>query len=214
MAEDNKKTALERLDQIEIGLDGAKGMIAHQQQVLEMLAGRLMSTEQSCIAVSKTLAAVVKELEAKKVIDSDAVMANLREGEDKTQIEKVQHMLNSKVIAKTDEVGDLSFVVVSQTIVELNKDSKTTLLADYRLIEMQSPHIPPQVKQNLLTRKVGEKFEEKAGKDAILITTVKEVYNLVEGTRQGEPKQDMPQQDIPVEEPKNDTPPPDPEKKE
>ena len=95
-------------------------------------------------------------------------------------------MVSAKIIKTSELVDSQSLVIVKTVVVDLEQNSKVTLLADYYSIEMPSNHIQEPLKLSLLGKKVGDTYEEKAGSTKVILTTIKEIYNLVEGERVGE----------------------------
>jgi hypothetical protein len=112
-------------------------------------------------------------------------MAKIRKGEDERERTRVRSMLDAKVIKKSDTVNELSLVVVSQTLVDLANNSKTTILAEYMAVDLSAPS-SEKFRTLLVGRKSGETVEEKVADDKLLLISVAEIYNLVEREAIGE----------------------------
>jgi len=182
----NQKTgALERLESLEAELGTTKERIGQFEQSFSFLAQRLMSMEQTIASVAKTMAALITELEEAKVITDKGVMSKIRKMDDEASQGRVTELVKANIIKSTETVDATSLVVVTQHILELNGNLEE--ISGYRIVEMPGQNTPEEVRQDFLGKKIGDKVEMPSGStDRTVIVTVKEIYNVVEGERQGE----------------------------
>lgn len=165
---------------------------AQAQQGLEYVIQKAMAVEQSYASIAKTITALVAELVEEKVVDDHKILDRIRKMDEKAEKDRIQAMLEQKVIKPAEEVGDMSLVAIKQVIIETSeeKGKREVPVGDYRLIEVGAPYTPEATREKLKGLKTGctveVNKEEKDGVTSVLNATVLEIYNLVEGERQGE----------------------------
>ena len=146
-------------------------------QDLVEVSRRVMSLDQSQLALSKTLYAMTEALIAKGIISSQEVMTELRKLEDRNSQERVNYLVQGGLLEAVAKVEADSTVVISQT------DAEGELFAGYYTIEMDSPMTGQSLKESLLGCEVGSKFDieiKKEGSDlSSLSCEVLEIYASV-----------------------------------
>jgi hypothetical protein len=186
MADKAQLSALERLERLEKDFDAIKQNLFAVAQSSELTAQRLLGVEHSAAAMGKMMGAITKQLKAKGLLDDAAVMDQIRADDDEAAKERVESMVKEGFIAPVETVNETSLVIVSHDILD-QKTSVTKHMSSYRSIEMPSPGVTQKVKQDLINRKVGDKFETETGdKTQTAIVTVLAIYNLVERQAPGE----------------------------
>lgn len=187
MAGEQQLGALARLENLEKELKSLKESLVTGLQGAQHTAERLLSTEQSMSALARTFAAVVKSLESKGYIKDSDVMDLMHQQDDKEARESVDEMLAGGYIVASEKADENSLVVVEHDILDMST-STTKRVSAYRKVELPSPVTPLKLKNDLLGRKVGDKFEAptKEGSSEIAIITVIGVYNLAEINKEGE----------------------------
>lgn len=139
---------------------------------------RVISIDQSQLAISKTLYAMTEALIAKGLITSEEVMTQLRNLEDKNSKERINQLVKGGLLSPSDSVDENSIVVIKQIQPDGN------VFAGYYVIEMSSQMTSPEMKTLLLNKKVGDSdkliITQKDQEDTSLVCEVIEVYKNVE----------------------------------
>ena len=184
-------SSIERIESLEHNLDLIKKQLVSTDGMAQHAVQTSMAIEQTIMSLAKTVSAVVTELQENKIIDSSAVMRRIRKSDEASDRERVNAMVEQKVIKVTDVVTAASLVVVKQGALEISpQGSRSVDITDYRTIEMPSNMVNDDTRKILLDKKVGETVEVKRdvseGITTVLTVTILEVYELAEGDRGGE----------------------------
>lgn len=110
MSEENKKSATERLEDLEKVL----GQIIQHIQPLESIAKDLMGLKEAMKLLNNKLEAVVKSANEGGQITDERLSAHMIEANVKELASKVSQMVASGLLASTDTVGKESFVVINE----------------------------------------------------------------------------------------------------
>jgi hypothetical protein len=155
-------------------------------QMDNMIVTRLMGMEQSFASISKMFSAVVSELSDSKALNQRSVMERCRKNDEAAEKERVEQMIQLKVIEPTDktEVGPKgSLMVLSQTFT--SKEGLVDIVAEYRALELANPQIDEQSKVDYNGKSVGDVVELNL-EDGVLKTTILQIYKYVEIYSQSE----------------------------
>ena len=183
--ESKPQSTFERIEMLERNVGRAIKSVVNSDQMSQQALQQVLSLEQSYAALAKTLSAIASELEATKVLDGMAVMRRIKESDENEDRQRVQAMLDEKVIQATEVVTNTSLVVVKQACLEVgSQGSRSVDVTSYRIIEIPSAFVPQETRQLLLDRRVGDtvevKRDDRDGIVTVLTATVLEVYELAE----------------------------------
>jgi hypothetical protein len=151
---------------------------------------KISSLEQSLVSFSKSLGSIFGELVDNHGLSNSNVSARLRKIHEAGLQAETEEKIKLGAIKPAEVVSEASTVIVSETKIEADGTSK--LMADYNAIDVASGMLNDEEKAQFLGKKVGDVFEikligqtpeENLGSISV---TVKEIYDLVQGTREGE----------------------------
>lgn len=146
-------------------------------QVDNMVITRQMALEQSLASLSKTCAAMVAELSETKTLDQNAVMVRMRKSDEDMDKKRVERMIEQKVLAEGTAITKESLIVVSQIFTA--KDGTVDVVADFRSIDMSSPEIDDETRENYIGKVTSDEVELNL-EDGVLKTTILQVYSYVQ----------------------------------
>jgi hypothetical protein len=158
-------------------------------QMDNVMMTRIMGMEQSFASMSKMFSAVVSELSDNKLLDQKSVLTRCRKSDEANDQERVQQMLQLKVIESADkvEIGEKgSLIVISQTFT--HKTGEVETVADYRALDLVNPELDPKIKESYADKSAGDVVELNL-QDGVLQTTIKQIFKYVEVYAQGEAEQ-------------------------
>lgn len=167
-------------------VEGVQKRTGDLSQMDNMMMTRIMGMEQSFASLSKMFSAVVSELSDAKVLNQGAVLERIRKADETQEKQRVEEMLQLKVIEKSDktEVGPKgSLIVLSQNFTD--KEGKVDIVAEYRALELSRPEIDEKTKADYAGKSVGDVVELNL-EEGVLRTTILEIYKYVEVYAQGE----------------------------
>ncbi len=179
-------STLERIEQIEKDLAEVKSILLDPNNpLLQLVAQRTASTEQSMVTLGKTLSALTDELISNGTVSSDAVMNRLRDAQDRDYHTQIKSMKDSGMLASAEVVSEDSVVVITQHVVDTSTGEMTTV-SNYRLVPMGNPMVNPALRDNLLGKLVGGTIDGSVSDVKKEIITIKEIYNLADKEVSGE----------------------------
>jgi hypothetical protein len=154
-------------------------------QMLQGTSHQIVSMEQSLISFSKSLAAIAGELISTGALNNDNVVRRVRQMDEAGIQAEVNEKIRSGILKPSETISDLSTVVVSED--RVSPDGTAKKLSDYNAIDIAAGVLNPEEKAEFIGKKAGDLISIKLhqSEDKIAIT-VKEVYEMVLGTREGE----------------------------
>jgi hypothetical protein len=146
-------------------------------QVDNIIITRQMALEQSLASLSKTAAAMVAELSETKVLNQEAVMLRMRKSDEELDKQRVEKMIEQKVLKEAETITNDSFIVVSQEFTYA--DGKVDVVAEFRSYDMTNPELDEDTKKNYVGKRKNDTVELNL-EDGVLRTTVLQVYDYVQ----------------------------------
>lgn len=178
-------SALERIDALEKKVQELDARSANAYSFAEEAVKRGVSFSQQLAATAKTMTALISTLTAKEIVASEEILDGIRKIDEDNAREEIEGAVASGWLKKAEVVAESSLVVLKQVAIPTGDDPTPILLADYRTLELPSPLTPPDVRKQLVGKKIGETVTFQGDK-ATIVTTVKEVYEAVEVVQGGE----------------------------
>lgn len=172
MSEENKKTAIERLEDLEkrVGIaENTANSIIQAIQPLANMAQDLMGLREAVKLLNNKLDAVVKCINAGTALTDENLSSQMTANNAKDLEEKVTKMVADGLLASTDTVGKESFVVI-------NEADETGKIVNPRMQFLLSALQNEEIRSKLEGSKVGANIAvgEKGASLNIL-----EAYNIV-----------------------------------
>ncbi len=186
-------TALERIEALEKKVQELEANTANTATFAERAIQNVSALGQSQSAFGKTLTALISILTEKGTVDSDAILTKIREIDDRSERERVEHMVRNGVLVSSEVSNAESIVVVKQIFVPSANPEKPVELSNFRAVELFSPEMPPQLRDQLVDKKVGDTITTKS-KEGDFLNTFVAIYNIApekaggEGEANGEVK--------------------------
>lgn len=177
-------TALERLDAVEKKVQEADARAAAATQLAERAFSGSIGTSQSLAAAAKTLTALISVLTEKKVVTGEQIIDGIRRIDESNTREEIAEALKAGAIRPIETVHPAALVILKQVVIPV-QDPRPIVLAEYRSVELPSPFTPPQLREQLSGKKVGDTVTS-SDKQKTVTTTIVEAYELVEVSKPGE----------------------------
>lgn len=176
-------SAMDRLLKIEKGLDAATFQLQQLARLSQDTAMRLASSEQSFSSIAKLIKALAEELIEAKLITDVQVTDRIAKNNEEDEAEKVTKMIEQGFIRPASEVSESSLIAVSQKqIISDNGTTKEKKLTGYRIVEMTSPHNSPELKKDIIGKKVGDTIivarDGDGPKTSVIDLTVLAIYEI------------------------------------
>lgn len=182
------ESTLEKIERLEKEVAELKVTTANnqQQQLLELVAQKQLALEASLSSLVKTVHGLVSTLQTKNIISGKDIMASILALDEQNDRERINGALESGVIKEVETVSSNSIVVTSQSKMSLSQPENNDELTSFFVLEMNSPSIPKQIKDDLNGRKVGDTIPLDKNEDSVVMASVKAIYELVDLQKAGE----------------------------
>lgn len=131
-ANEAKERSLVNEKNIKLIAEQVTTMGQNAQESLQILYQQISGVEQSAIAMGKVLSALSQALIAKQLIADDDVLGGMRAAEDKDDRERLNAVVQAKLLTSSESVTDKSVLAVEQQ----HTDGK--VLRTFRLIDMSN----------------------------------------------------------------------------
>lgn len=176
------ESTLERIEAIEknqLELSGKLDQVIGLLGEVQSTSQQVNATEQSVVALGRTLTAALKVLVSKAVLTSGEVMNEIVAIDSKNDQEELERMKASGHLLPSDKVTDESVVVVSQNFVSPTKPEDCRTVSEFVLIRMPLPTMSPQLRARLQGRVTGDSVPTSKTPDGgYYMLNIKEVYKL------------------------------------
>jgi hypothetical protein len=141
----------------------------------QLIVQRQMSLEQTLTSLAKTISCTVDELESKQVISGNDVMVRLRKLDENAERNRIQQMIQLKLIKPASFVTEESIIVLSQKVV---RGEQEEIVAEYRVIELPAKLTPKELIADFVGKVVGDVLEQTHEQET-LISKIENIYDIV-----------------------------------
>lgn len=179
-------SALERIEALEKKVQELEANQAGTHQFAEQALNNSAMLGQAQTAFGKTLTALISILTEKGAVEGDIILAKIREFDDRTEKERVQQMVTGGILVSTEVSSTETIVIISQIFIPEESPEKSVQLSGYRTVELFSPEIPPQLRDQFLNKKIGETITTMAPGGGKILNTVIEIYGIASEKTGGE----------------------------
>lgn len=156
------------------------GALKQQADMIMTLVHQDRDIQEAVSNLAKTVAAIAEVLESKNVMTSLEFQKKRQANDDKEQRNIIDSLLKMGSIQKqNDPIDPNSLVVLSRSELVSSNPSESHILSDCILIDMTSPVISSELRQDLLGKSIGESVSYIKDKELGIysILNIKEVYS-------------------------------------